>query len=122
LKTRRGIWKDRRLLPIAWAGVIVVASSTPGRDLPQLGPEFADKVAHLLEYLVLGVFLLYGFRRRRTLLYGLLFAAADELHQFFIPGRYCSGFDLLADCAGLALSPVLYWLVGRLLRRMPKAN
>ena len=40
--------------------------------------------------------------------YGLLLAAcygiSDELHQYFVPGRHCTGSDVLADTVGALLA------------------
>lgn len=71
------------------------------------------KLAHFMEYAVMGI-LVYGVwspwisRRRLYFLVAswvFLSAAADEVHQFFVPGRYCSFADVLLDtvggCAGI---------------------
>lgn len=92
---------------LAWAAVILLATSIPGRDLPRSFPG-ADKLVHLALYAPLG--LLVGRARRRpgrrvaraaaTALWagGLaLFAAVDEWHQDFIPGRSSDRIDWLAD-------------------------
>jgi VanZ family protein len=38
-----------------------------------------------------------------TLALGIIFAASDEIHQLFVPGRFCSVADFLFDCIGLAI-------------------
>ena len=49
---------------------------------------------------------------------GLLWAVSDELHQQFV-GRDCSGWDLLADLAGLLLA---VWICRRVERRWDTAR
>jgi len=52
-----------------------------------------------------------GFDWRRAELYAgggmLAFAFSDELHQYFVPGRFASITDLLLDAAGVALA--IWW-------------
>jgi len=68
------------------------------------------KLAHFVEYFVLGV-LLYraldgtGFSRRtalRALALAALCAAGDELHQWFVVGRTAAVLDSLIDTSGAA--------------------
>ncbi len=67
------------------------------------------KLAHFGEYACMGI-LVYALlcqwvenRRMRYLLTGgwvFLSAAGDELHQYFVPGRYASFLDVLLDTSG----------------------
>lgn len=66
-----------------------------------------DLAVHFVEYGIWGVLL--GRTRwpvARWLPLALLFAAFDEAHQVWIPGRVASWSDLAADAAGLFLSPL----------------
>lgn len=117
METKREIWKDRRLLPLLWAALILIVSSVPGEEIPQVGFNFADKLAHLLEYLALGIFLIIAFKRKRVLLWGAAFALIDEFHQLLIPGRECSPADLAMNLIGLAVSPVVVGLIGYLKKK-----
>lgn len=92
------------------AGGIFYLSHQPSIDVvPALFPH-QDKLLHMIQYLVLFVAMflnreLFGRKRpfRLMLLAGTLYAATDEIHQSFVPGRDCSAGDILADMAGLAL-------------------
>jgi len=44
------------------------------------------------------------------------YGASDEFHQYFVPGRDCSGFDLLADTAGSAAGIFIFTWMTRFLR------
>lgn len=68
---------------------------------------------HPVEYFSLGVLLCWGWHAApvacgmwvlagRVLAAGAAFAASDEIHQRFIPGRHSSFFDLSLDILGLA--------------------
>ncbi len=97
------------LLPlIALSVVIVVASSQPV-VLPQ-PIMLADKFYHYVGYLVYGMTIVLAMRsfqlsvRQRLvwgIAFGLLFAASDEIHQAFVPGRNADVFDWCADALGI---------------------
>jgi len=73
------------------------------------------KAAHVFEYLVLGGLFLSGFftasRPLRSgflaLVAGFLYAASDEIHQIFIPGRTASPFDVALDTLAVLAGIVL---------------
>ncbi len=97
---------------------IVAMSSFPGDNLPEMPVLNGDKIVHLLEFGLLGMLLFRAFRFpplsqspfRLTLAVGVPFAASDEIHQLFVPGRYCDVFDFLADCIGIIL---FAWIASR---------
>ena len=73
------------------------------------------KSAHCFEYFILGCLLLNGFftrnRMRRAIIFSLLFgvcyAASDEFHQLFVPGREMHFLDVLIDSTGVSLGVLL---------------
>jgi VanZ family protein len=70
----------------------------------------ADKVVHVVIYIVLGVFCLRAIRRTSSLtgaravalaaLLTALYGISDELHQIFTPKRTADWHDAAADAAG----------------------
>jgi len=65
------------------------------------------KVAHAAEYAVLGFLLLRALGRQAVALaVGIAYAASDELHQHFVPGRLGSPLDVLLDSIGVAAGVV----------------
>ena len=97
--------------PLAWAGVILAATSLPSSQVPSVGVPHVDKLMHLGLYAVLGALVARALPRlagamptRRTLLLALagiaLFGAADEWHQQWVPGRSADALDWCADVVG----------------------
>jgi VanZ family protein len=99
--------------------LIFTASGTPGSDLPQFG--FLDllvkKGGHALGYALLGISYLRGLTGGRNASRGhlvlavvlaTLYAASDEFHQRFTPGRTPSVEDVVTDSIG-ALAGVGLW-------------
>ncbi len=91
--------------------VIFVASATPGDDLPNAGAfdVLLKKGGHFLGYALLGAAYLRGLAWRRGLairdlgtaiLMALLYAASDEFHQRFTPGRTPAVSDVVLDTVG----------------------
>ncbi len=75
------------------------------------------KAAHALEYTLLG-FLLMGTlsgKKGTTFLSGILYAASDEFHQLFVPGRSGQITDVLIDSAGVILGILIYSLYRRII-------
>lgn len=55
-----------------------------------------------------------------TVVFCVLYAVSDELHQYFVPGRACRWFDVGVDTAGILLGTFLFWLTVR--KREVKLN
>jgi VanZ like protein len=97
---------------IAWCGLIFALSS-----VPDLGTGLGTwdvalrKLAHVGEYAVLGALLVRAIGRPAVgVALGVLYAASDELHQHFVPGREAALLDVAIDAAGVAAG-VLAWRV-----------
>ena len=80
---------------------------------------YIRKSAHFITYLVLGVLTINAFSnlgllRYRLFSYSLLFcvlyAASDEFHQSFVPGRSGQGSDVLLDSVGALVGILIYLL------------
>lgn len=126
------------LPPVAWTAVVLSFSSASfSADntggviapllawlLPGLAPASIEvlhasirKAAHVTEYAVLAAlwWRALGGRRVRgaawlTLLIGVSVAAADEIHQSFIPSRTGAVRDVFIDTAGVLLVVIPAWL------------
>lgn len=105
--------------------MIFALSAYPRALIPQSKYFSWDKLAHLVEYGILGyvsarAFYFSGIRRlyshyfRFTLVFGALFGVSDELHQYFVKGRYASVYDVIADVIGVLFGAYLF---ARLLKR-----
>lgn len=87
----------------------------------------ADKVVHFVCFGGLCMWLSFACRTKSfskmwipvsiTSLYGFM----DEIHQSFVPGRYCSFWDWVADTSGAILGAVLYITFTRLIRNRKKS-
>ncbi|OGC93787.1 MAG: hypothetical protein A2W25_06665 [candidate division Zixibacteria bacterium RBG_16_53_22] len=114
---------------VAWAAVITVVSAIPHLSAARvIGLTFTDKLAHITEYFIFGAALAFGLHRSgavrsifpATILLSILFGAADEIHQYFVPGRSSDPFDLIADTIGAAMGAALYLrLKEKLLKVIP---
>lgn len=104
--------------------VIFAFSATPGADLPNAGEwdTFFKKGGHLLGYALLGAAYLRGLAPDRrpaprdagwAVLMAVLYAASDEFHQRFTPGRTPALTDVALDTAGAALGAWLRWIGAR---------
>jgi len=105
----------RRWAPsVLWGALILVATSLPGSTLPS-APSIPglDKVVHASLYGVLAFLVGQAMAAQalRTLLIATVaiavFAAADEWHQRWIPGRGADPLDWLADVAGATIGFLL---------------
>ena len=108
----------RRWLPaIVYIVLIFLVSSIPSLKAPGGSFMLADKVAHVIEYALLGLLLYYvaggWFGRVRWVAMLLLVAlgasvgALDEVYQSYVPGREMSGYDWYADIIGVTLGLLL---------------
>jgi VanZ family protein len=113
--------KVRRWLPpLLWAGVMLLVTSMPGSAIPRPLIPY-DKVVHFTAYGIFAVLLSRDIAQVaglwRAVLFALViaaaFAAADEWHQRFIPGRQTDLADWRADFIGAAGGALLFALYHR---------
>lgn len=96
---------------VLWAGALFWASSLPTDSLPAMGG--ADKFAHFGVYTVFGLLMAIAAARtdvsaRWVILSGVLYGASDELHQYFVPGRFMELGDWIADAVGVVAGVLLF--------------
>ena len=79
--------------------------------------------AHFLEYTMLGLILMLTARtfltshqKTAALLTGAVYAALDEFHQYFVPGRACQVRDVLIDYSGIVTGILTALLLMRIIR------
>jgi VanZ family protein len=104
-----------RWLPVVlWAGLIFALSSVPSLDSGLGAWDLGlRKLAHLVEYAVLGALLARALPELAALWAGIAYAASDELHQSFVPGRFGSLLDVAIDATGVLVGILLLRRVTR---------
>ncbi len=89
------------------------------------------KAGHVAEYAVLGFLLMiafhvWGFNGRRAFLLalaaGIIYAASDEFHQTFVPGRAGRISDVCIDSCGVLLGEFFNLILIRLKRLFKKQS
>jgi VanZ family protein len=94
---------------------------------------FARKCAHLTEYAILALLFWRAIRQPfradprpwswpqavTAVVFVALYAATDEYHQSFVPGREGSVRDVLIDTLGAALGMLCLWQIWNWRRRKP---
>ena len=95
---------------VLWAALIFGFSSVPDLGTGLGGWDLVlRKLAHTVEYAILGLLLVRALRRElAALVVGVAYASSDELHQHFVPGRRGAPLDVLIDAVGVALG-ILAW-------------
>ena len=104
-----GMW-----LPVfLWAGVIFALSSIQQITVAEffLWDFAAKKVAHLTEYAVLYALFLRATEKNWVLSFvmTMVYAASDEIHQSYVPGRTAAVYDLAFDFSGASISAYIIW-------------
>ncbi|MEZ5360115.1 MAG: VanZ family protein [Candidatus Zixiibacteriota bacterium] len=106
---------------LLYAVLIYWVSSLEKLPDPHIEFDLIDKVAHAIEYCVFSVlahrfFAAFEPKSAKTvyigaILLGLFYAASDEIHQLFVPGRFCDFYDWVADAIGIGCGAILYFLL-----------
>jgi VanZ family protein len=117
-------WIKRWGPAILVMGIIFFASNTPSTDIPGFGIAdfFVKKGGHMLGYALLAAAYFHaldnGKRNQRILIFitiisAILYAASDEFHQAFIPGRTPAIMDICVDAIGSFLGIAAFCFVRR---------
>ncbi len=105
-------------------------TTIPADKLPQVFV-WQDKLQHFIAYLFLSILLaltvhfqnkIHKFAQRPfkvTFWFIAFYASIDEIHQAFIPGRYCDIFDLMFDLAGCLIGLLI---VHKFLKNVKRAE
>ena len=110
------------LLQMAEAmGLLELSPEIVGKLCEQLSMP-VRKCAHITEYMILHGTILLGLYHwsknlkadrglwlRQAFVMTALYAATDEIHQLFVPGRAGRVTDVLIDCIGVAIITYLLW-------------
>ena len=99
-----------------------------GKEIHQMADKLeypVRKAAHMTEYAILGLlsfsFYFSGDRRKhcygKALLTAAFYAATDEFHQYFVPGRSAEIRDVCIDTAGAAIGLFLLYLFWKIIQR-----
>jgi VanZ family protein len=91
--------------------VLFILTSIPSNALPSIGT--SDKIKHFGAYFVLTLLVRFYAHFRRKFFFSskqqitliailvLVYGIFDEIHQYFIPGRFFDLLDLLANFLGI---------------------
>ena len=101
-----------RKLLITYGILILSISSIPGDSIPRFVLLSWDKLIHIIEYSILGFLSINSLSNESknqiiiACLLCLCFAIMDEIWQSFIPGRFSSGLDVIADGIGIIIGSI----------------
>ena len=109
---------------------LFVATTLPGDKLPMIG--ISDKIEHFVSYFILAFYLNFTLHFQHkfkklaessslyTILIVAIYGMVDELHQLFIPGRFCDILDWTADIlGGLAGLMIVYIIIRSIKNNFP---
>ncbi|MFH1307321.1 MAG: VanZ family protein [archaeon] len=116
-------WLERNK-SISWAITLIIAIiifyvSSLSFKAGEGGSNLNAILYHLVIFFILGFFLLIsllgGKKKYLILCLGILaavfYALLDEIHQFFVPGRYSSISDVLVDSLGIIYAAMIYFII-----------
>lgn len=101
-------FQTRWLPAIAWAALIFALSGIPALSTGLGIWDLAlRKLAHATEYAILAALLLRAVQELPAWALSVAYAASDELHQHFVPGRAGRPLDVAVDATGALVGVLL---------------
>lgn len=125
VQSRRAFWRDQAPM-LFWSAALFVQSSIPSGELPKWEILTHDKALHFLIYVVFAYTVYRALTRQErfpslrqraylaSILFVAFYAATDEWHQSFVPGRECSLLDWIADSVGACVFASSHWVYTKL--------
>ena len=79
-------------------------------------PNILTMLYHFFAFFFLAFFLLISSIKGKekylifflAILISIFYGIFDEIHQFFVPGRYCSFFDVIVNTTGILFASMIY--------------
>lgn len=114
-----GLSKNVTKIIIEIIGKIIpfeIESSTAA-DLVSQFNHIVRKFAHFSAYLILGILVINAFHKCGikgyklfvfSIIFCIVYASSDEIHQLFVPGRGCQLKDVIIDSMGALTGIVIY--------------
>ncbi len=103
---------------ILWCGIIFFFSHQPELKTPfGIWDFILRKIAHITEYLILALLTLRALKNYDlkyfkqiflALVFSLLYATSDEIHQLYVLGRQGSATDVLIDSMGITFGILIF--------------
>lgn len=92
---------------------IFYISSLSSPPSPKPGNELIPILYHFGIFFLFAEFLILStnFKKKElslVLFIAIIYAVLDELHQFFVPYRACTIFDISIDCTGVLFAFIFY--------------
>jgi len=83
------------------------------------GKGYLSYIYHFSIFFILALFLLISIIKGNlknnhlviAIIIAILYGISDEIHQFFVPGRYPSFVDVITNSVGILLAGVIYAII-----------
>ncbi len=121
----------RKIPAIIFACIIFYYSSLSA-PFPERPPEPAilelkvnwNDILHICEFALFAFLIAFGFlgkiKSRYLILFAIIYAFLDEVHQYFVPNRYFDLYDFILDSIGVFLGFLIYLSLLTILNRLNK--
>ena len=116
-----------KLVPAIVIAILIFYFSSLPNPLPPVPPGppsiiDINLILHICEFAGLSFFVAYGYFQRFNMKYVILFtviyAVFDEIHQYFVPNRYFDIFDVFIDIIGVAIGFLVFLLIKILIEKL----
>lgn len=96
--------------------IFYISSLTFEPSVP--GTNILSMLYHILAFFFFSLFLLISLTKGKgkflpftlAILISIAYGISDEIHQFFVPGRYCGLFDVGLDSLGILFASMIYFI------------
>jgi VanZ family protein len=106
-------------ITLAYMSIIFLLSSIPYPRQPLPMVPYLPVIEHIIEYAILGFLLSVALKKRNerlektlflAILIATLYGITDEVHQFFVPGRTASIYDVISNSLGATIGTTSKYL------------
>ncbi len=102
-------------------GVAILAiSAIPGQAFSDYGGlNYKSILYHFFAFFCFTFFLLISTSKGKlkynhialSVIFSVLYAISDEIHQYFVPGRFMTASDIFTDTLGVAAATIIYLIL-----------